>query len=344
MEHVVATLAREHPAATMRYHEPPSRGDPERRGDAKAGNLNSALGVHRAELAGRRASSKRAMPMTRWRPGVPPACVGQLQADRRSPTSRPSRRRRSAPAIRSTTTSRTSTEARCSPGTPPTRCSRAGPDSSGGVRRLPTSAAFPRGTSSRTFNRASRRSARLARRVPPDCRRRGPARSGGHPGHLQAARDLGRGRHASGFLGRAARAEAAPAPPVPRARAVLPPELRDARLHGGADHRLRVRRISGRAGAGASTPSHFWPFAASLELFLAALMGEQSYERLWRARQMWAGRHSCSRGRSSTVAFFLAGPLRTSGSSRFRKTLHRWRRRSAFREKLPQNLRVRTSI
>ena len=34
---------------------------------------------------------------------------------------------------------------------------------------------------------------------------------------------------------------------------------------------------------------HFWPFAASLELFLAALMGGQSYERLWRARQMWAG-------------------------------------------------------
>jgi cellulose synthase (UDP-forming) len=40
---IVKDLARVHPEATIAYHEPPSRGDPRRRGEAKAGNLNSAL-------------------------------------------------------------------------------------------------------------------------------------------------------------------------------------------------------------------------------------------------------------------------------------------------------------
>jgi len=40
---VALQLQREHPKAYITYHEPPRRGDPRRRGDAKAGNLNSVL-------------------------------------------------------------------------------------------------------------------------------------------------------------------------------------------------------------------------------------------------------------------------------------------------------------
>jgi cellulose synthase (UDP-forming) len=40
---LVNDLALEHPRASIRYHHPPGKGDPERRGEAKAGNLNSAL-------------------------------------------------------------------------------------------------------------------------------------------------------------------------------------------------------------------------------------------------------------------------------------------------------------
>ncbi len=40
---VVQLLSHEHPDATIVYHEPPERGDPDRRGEAKAGNLNAAL-------------------------------------------------------------------------------------------------------------------------------------------------------------------------------------------------------------------------------------------------------------------------------------------------------------
>jgi cellulose synthase (UDP-forming) len=40
---VVERLRREFPGASITYHEPPRRGDPSRRGEAKAGNLNSVL-------------------------------------------------------------------------------------------------------------------------------------------------------------------------------------------------------------------------------------------------------------------------------------------------------------
>ena len=40
---VVHRLRSEHPGAFVAYHEPPARNDPQRRGEAKAGNLNSAL-------------------------------------------------------------------------------------------------------------------------------------------------------------------------------------------------------------------------------------------------------------------------------------------------------------
>lgn len=43
IESVVTDLRRAYPATVVLYHEPPLRGSPERRGEAKAGNLNSAL-------------------------------------------------------------------------------------------------------------------------------------------------------------------------------------------------------------------------------------------------------------------------------------------------------------
>ena len=42
---VVERLGREHPNAFVGYHDPPRRGDPRRRGEAKAGTLNSVLDV-----------------------------------------------------------------------------------------------------------------------------------------------------------------------------------------------------------------------------------------------------------------------------------------------------------
>jgi cellulose synthase (UDP-forming) len=42
---VVQRLSREHTKAIIGYHDPPRRGDPRRRGEAKAGNLNSVLEV-----------------------------------------------------------------------------------------------------------------------------------------------------------------------------------------------------------------------------------------------------------------------------------------------------------
>ncbi len=47
---LVNELALDYPRTRLRYHRPPGKGDPTRRGDAKAGNLNSALTVVPAEI------------------------------------------------------------------------------------------------------------------------------------------------------------------------------------------------------------------------------------------------------------------------------------------------------
>jgi cellulose synthase (UDP-forming) len=47
---LVNQLALEHPQATLRYHRPPAKGDPRRHGEAKAGNLNSALALVPADI------------------------------------------------------------------------------------------------------------------------------------------------------------------------------------------------------------------------------------------------------------------------------------------------------
>ena len=58
---VVQRLQREHPQADIRYHEPPRRGDPMRRGEAKSGNLNSVLYLINGEFPSRPLHS---MPLT----------------------------------------------------------------------------------------------------------------------------------------------------------------------------------------------------------------------------------------------------------------------------------------
>ncbi|HST54680.1 MAG TPA: glycosyltransferase [Solirubrobacteraceae bacterium] len=50
VQELVNTLALEYSAATLRYHRPPRVGDPRRNGDAKAGNLNSALAMVPASI------------------------------------------------------------------------------------------------------------------------------------------------------------------------------------------------------------------------------------------------------------------------------------------------------
>lgn len=49
IQSVVRVLQRYYQAATIHYHEPPRKGDPRREGEAKAGNLNSALTLLKEE-------------------------------------------------------------------------------------------------------------------------------------------------------------------------------------------------------------------------------------------------------------------------------------------------------
>jgi cellulose synthase (UDP-forming) len=50
MAYMTRTLGRSNPELSIRYHVPPKHGSPERRGEAKAGNLNSALDYLRCEF------------------------------------------------------------------------------------------------------------------------------------------------------------------------------------------------------------------------------------------------------------------------------------------------------
>jgi len=81
---VVTTLQQAFPATTLVYHEPPPRDAPQRQGEAKAGNLNSALQFVRNHF--------RDVPFIETRdaddevgdPRFLRHCVGQLQADGRA--------------------------------------------------------------------------------------------------------------------------------------------------------------------------------------------------------------------------------------------------------------------
>ena len=290
MRDLVTALSEEFEDATVRYHEPPERGDPEREGDAKAGNLNSACATSIA--TGRTsASSRSAMPTTRWstrRSSVPASA--SCNTTRRRPTSRPIK------------------EARVSRGDP---FDNNQPHFYRGsmLARHAANAVFPCGSG-------------LV------WRREALADIGGFPSWnlvedlqsgIEALRRGWRGvylpilgamaQHAPEdipvtykqrgtwaldtmrlvLLGRAAGTPPAPAAAVPRARPLLSPELCNAHLHGGADHRLRIRRVS-RTG-------ERWPLLAALLAVrgrAGALPGRADggpvlRARVWRARQMWAG-------------------------------------------------------
>ncbi len=289
MEHVVATLSREHPNATVRYHEPPLRGDPERRGDAKAGNLNSALDYIERNWPDADFIETRDADDEVGHPGFLRACVGQMQADEE------------------VAYIQTIKEARVSPGDP---FDNNQPHFYRGsmLARHAANAVFPCGSG-------------LV------WRRQALADIGGFPtwnlvedlqSGIEALRRGWRGVYLP-ILGAVAQHAPEDIPVTYKQRGTWAVDAMRLVFWGGL-RGLRLRQrlqflelglfylqsfamlafmaapIIGfafvvypvQASAGLYS-LHFWPFAASLELFLAALMGQQSYERLWRARQMWAG-------------------------------------------------------
>jgi cellulose synthase (UDP-forming) len=288
-EHVVATLGKEHPGATVRYHEPPFRGDPERRGDAKAGNLNSALDYIELNWPDVDFIETRDADDEVGHPGFLRACVGQMQADEE------------------VAYVQTIKEARVSPGDP---FDNNQPHFYRGamLARHAANAVFPCGSG-------------LV------WRRDALADIGGFPtwnlvedlqSGIEALRRGWRGVYLP-ILGAVAQHAPEDIPVTYKQRGTWAVDAMRLVFWGGL-RGLRLRQrlqflelglfylqsfamlafmaapIIGfafvvypvEASAGLYS-LHFWPFAASLELFLAALMGGQSYERLWRARQMWAG-------------------------------------------------------
>jgi cellulose synthase (UDP-forming) len=79
----VMRLRQEHPQAGIYYHEPPRKGDPERRGEAKAGNLNSVLDALDQYAPGVRFIETRDADDLVGDRGFLRQVIGQLQADRR---------------------------------------------------------------------------------------------------------------------------------------------------------------------------------------------------------------------------------------------------------------------
>ena len=196
--------------------QPPERGDPEREGDAKAGNLNSAVRYIDRNWQDICFIEVRDADDEVVDPAFLRACIAQLQHDE------------------ATAYVQTVKEARVSRGDPfdngpaaflprlharPPRRQRRVP-----VRVRPRLAARGAGRYRRLSQLEPRRGpsvghrgapAGLARRLFPGTRCHGPARTGGHPGHLQAARHVGPGHDAAGLLGRAAGTPPAPAAAVP---------------------------------------------------------------------------------------------------------------------------------
>ena len=215
------------------YLAPAARGTPERKGDAKAGNLNAALD-RLDELAPDAAfiETRDADDLVGDRRFLR-RCVGQLAADPDAAfvqTAKEAVVSRGDPFdnlqphfFRGSMLARHAANAvfPCGSG------ARLAPHGARGHRRLPDLEPR-RGPAVRRRGAAPR----LARRVPPDRGARRPARPRGPAERLQAARHLG-GRHdPAAALGGPPRALAAPAPALRRARPLLPAELRHARLPG----------------------------------------------------------------------------------------------------------------
>ncbi|HEU0024558.1 MAG TPA: glycosyltransferase [Thermoleophilaceae bacterium] len=289
MEHMVAELAREFPTAAVRYHRPPSRGDPERDGDAKAGNLNSALryvghawpDVDFIEV--RDADDEVVDPAFLRR------CIGQLEDDDRIAFVQ------------------TVKEARVSPGDP---FDNNQPHFYRGamLARHAANAVFPCGS-----GLVWRREALLDIGGFPTWNLVEDLQSG-----IEALRRGWRGVYLP-VLGAIAQHAPEDIPVTYKQRGTWALDtMRLVFWRGlrglGLRQRLHFLELGlfylqsfamltfmaapvigfafvvypVEASVGQYS-LHFWPFAASLELFLVALMAGQSYERLWRARQMWAG-------------------------------------------------------
>jgi cellulose synthase (UDP-forming) len=289
MRDLVTALSEEFEDATVRYHEPPERGDPEREGDAKAGNLNSAVRYIDRNWQDICFIEVRDADDEVADPAFLRACIAQLQHDE------------------ATAYVQTIKEARVSRGDP---FDNNQPHFYRGSMhaRHAANAVFPCGSG-------------LV------WRREALADIGGFPSwnlveDLQSGIEaLRRGWHGVYLPVLGAMAQHAPEdiPVTYKQRGTWALDTMRLVFWGGL-RGLRLRQrlqflelglfylqsfamltfmaapIIGfafvvypvRASVGIYS-LHFWPFAAALELFLVALMGGQSYERLWRARQMWAG-------------------------------------------------------
>jgi cellulose synthase (UDP-forming) len=80
---ITAHLQGEYPAATIVYHEPPARGTSQRRGDAKAGNLNSALDLATRSFPDMAYIETRDADDLVGDPSFLRHCIGQLEHDHR---------------------------------------------------------------------------------------------------------------------------------------------------------------------------------------------------------------------------------------------------------------------
>jgi cellulose synthase (UDP-forming) len=289
MRQLVARLGREHPRAKLAYHEPPPGGAPERRGEAKAGNLNSALElIERAWPDVDFVETRDADDLV-GDPAFLRSCIGQMREDERLAYVQ------------------TVKEARVSPGDP---FDNNQPHFYRGamLARHAANAVFPCGSGV--------------------VWRRGALDDiGGFPtwnlvedlqSGIEALRRGWRGAFVP-ILGAIAQHAPEDIPVTYKQRGTWALDTMRLVLWGdmrglGLRQRLQFLELAlfylqsfativfitapiigfafvvypVHADAGVYS-LHFWPFAASLELFLATLMGQHSFERLWRARQMWAG-------------------------------------------------------
>jgi cellulose synthase (UDP-forming) len=288
-EWVVARLSAAYPAATIVYHEPPPRGDPSRRGEAKAGNLNSVLEYIERTWPDVRFIETRDADDVVADPAFLRACVGQLEADDR------------------VAYVQTIKEARVSPGDPFDN-NQSHFYRGSMLARHAANAVFPCG------------SGLVWRREALDD-------IGGFPtwnlvedlqSGVEALRRGWRGTYLP-IVGALAQHAPEDIPVTYKQRGTWAVDTMRLVVWGGlrglglrqrlhflelglfylqsfATLAFMAAPIIGfalvvypvHAGAG-DYALHFWPFAASLELLLAVLMSGQPYERLWRARQMWAG-------------------------------------------------------
>ena len=255
------------------YLRPPARGTPERKGDAKAGNLNAALDAPRRARARRRLHRDARRRRPRGRPPLP-APLRRAARGRRRTRLRADRSRRRVVCPRRPLRQPPAALLPRLDARPPRRQRRVpvrvgagvAPHGARGHRRLP--------------DLEPRRGPAVRRRGPPSrLARRATSRSAGAVGQ-HAPEDLPNAYKQRGtwavdtirlllwgdLRGLSLRQRAA----LRRARPLLPAELRDARLPGLPGPGLATGLYPLQTTYGGYA-LHFWPFAVAIELQLAAL-------------------------------------------------------------------------